>query len=656
MDDINAKNVDSRSIDGLQSPLYTSGARISYWRNHFHLLVGMALVPIFVAVYILGYWLRFEGQLGERELQSFRATVGWVVLAKLAWFMGLRVSRGWSRLVTFYDLSLLVRAATLGTATIALIYYLLVPLPVIPRSVLVFDWGATIVVVGGLRSLLRGWRETYWLLSRPAGQVRVLIAGAGETGALMLRAIHQTGSHKYRVAGFLARNAKLIGTRIEGVPVLGTFKQVNQIVPRYGVKQVLVVQGEILGRDLRKLMEDAKSRHFDVRLLPSYRQLIDGSLTVQPRAVSIEDLLQRKPVKLDIEDIRQWVDARNVLVTGSAGSIGAEICRQLLQFSPRRIVAVDRSETGQFFLEHELRAMKTDVHLDLQIADILDEYRLRDVLRRCRPEVIFHAAAYKHVPLMENNPGEAVKNIVTGTRQMADLARQYGVGSFVMISTDKAVNPTSVMGACKRVAELYVQSLTGTSPCRFVTVRFGNVLDSAGSVLQLFRRQILSGGPVTITHPEIRRYFMTIPEAARLVIQAGAIGQHGQILLLDMGEPIRIVDLAADMIRLSGLEMGRDINIEFIGLRPGEKMFEELYGGNEQRLPTRHPKIIIAESQPVQPAALLKSILELERIASTDPQKIPAFLQSIVPEYRMPIKLMSYGDEYEVPKEHRQAA
>ncbi len=472
----------------------------------------------------------------------------------------------------------------------------------------------------------------------------------------MLRAIRRTARPKYRVVGFLARSTRMVGTRIEGVPVVGTFKQTSRLVPRYGVKQVLVVQEELLGKDLRKLMDHAQVRHFEVRLLPSYRQLIDGSMTVQPRAVSIEDLLQRKPVKLDVNDIRQWIDDRIVLVTGSAGSIGAEICRQLLQFSPRRIVAVDRSEIGQFFLEQELRAMKTDVQIDLQIADVLDQIRMRDILRGCQPQVIFHAAAYKHVPLMENQPGEAVKNIVGATRQMADLAMEADVGSFVLISTDKAVNPTSVMGACKRVAELYVQSLTGSSPGRFVTVRFGNVLDSAGSVLQVFRRQIASGRPVTVTHPEVRRYFMTIPEAARLVIQAGAIGQHGQILLLDMGEPIRIVDLAADMIRLSGLELGRDINIEFIGLRPGEKMFEELYVAGEQRLPTSHPKIIVAEHQPTQQVDLLPSILELEHLARVNPQEIFTQLQKIVPEYRLPIIPSIYGDESTVSLDRRIAA
>jgi FlaA1/EpsC-like NDP-sugar epimerase len=278
--------------------------------------------------------------------------------------------------------------------------------------------------------------------------------------------------------------------------------------------------------------------------------------------------------------------------------------------------------------------MNSPVGIEVCIADVLDGARIGDVLREHRPHVVFHAAAYKHVPLMEAHPGEAVKNIVLATRQMADLAASTGVDSFVLISTDKAVNPTSVMGACKRVAELYVQSLADRSCCRFVTVRFGNVLDSAGSAVQIFRQQIAAGGPVTVTDPAMRRYFMTIPEAARLVIQAGAIGEGGQILVLDMGEPVRIVDLAADMIRLSGLRVGDDVAIELVGLRPGEKLYEELHVPGEQRLPTCHPKIILADHKPMDWGEIHLSVDELERLAREAPEEIQAQLQAVLPEYR----------------------
>jgi FlaA1/EpsC-like NDP-sugar epimerase len=604
------------------------------WRRHLYLLTTAALLPAFVGIYYLSFWLRFEGQLSNCGLACFHATVAWVVLAKLAWFAGLRTCRGWSRSVTFYDLVILLRAATGGLLTMAMIQCFLAPAPIIPRSVFLLDWGTTIVVLGGARALLRGVRETRWRLFSSADQVRVLIAGAGDMGESTLRLIRRIDQPHYHVVGFIGDCPSLVGTRIEGVPVVGVCEHTRQLVQRHGVRQILVMQGELAGAQLRQLIGDARRGGCEVRVLPDYRQLIAGSMTVQPRPVSIEDLLQRKPVQLDSGEIRQWLDGRVILVTGSAGSIGSEICRQLLRFAPQRIVMLDRAETGQFFLERELRPLAGEKQIDVCVADVLDGPRLRRILMQYRPHVIFHAAAYKHVPLMEHHPQEAVRNIVTATRQLADLALEFRTDSLVMISTDKAVNPTSVMGACKRVAEMYVQSLAGRSSTRFVTVRFGNVLDSAGSVVQLFRQQIAAGGPVTVTDPEMRRYFMTIPEASRLVLQAGAIGQSGQILLLDMGEPVRIVDLAADMIRLSGLRVGDDVAIEFTGLRPGEKLYEELHIPGEQVLPTRHPKIIVAEHKPGRVNDIHGAIDELEQSARETPDAIIDQLQQIVCGYR----------------------
>ena len=604
------------------------------WRRYLYMLTTTTLLPAFVGIYWLSYCLRFEGQLGSEEWGCFRATVGWVVMVKLAWFVGLRVCRGWSCSVTFYDLVVLLQAATGALLTMTTIQFFLSPLPTIPRSVFLLDWGTTVVVLGGARSLVRGVREMRWSLFSPADQVRVLIAGAGDMGAATLRMLRRIDRPRYRVVGFLGGSPALVGTRIEGIRVIGLCEDAGQLVNRHSVQEILVMQGELSGVQLRRLMNDARRSGCEVRVLPSYRQLIEGSVTVQPRAVSIEDLLQREPVQLGIEDIRQWIDGRVILVTGSAGSIGSEICRQLLQFAPQRIVAVDRAETGQFFLERELRPLAGEKQIDFCIADVLDEPRMRRVLMHHRPHVIFHAAAYKHVPLMEQHPEEAVRNIVTATRQLADLAMDFHTDSFVMISTDKVVNPSSMMGACKRVAELYVQALAGHCPTRFVTVRFGNVLDSAGSVVQLFRQQIATGGPVTVTDPDMRRYFMTIPEASRLVIQSGAIGQSGQILLLDMGEPVRIADLAADMIRLSGLRVGDDVAIEFTGLRPGEKLYEELHISGEQLLSTCHPKVIVADRKPGCIDDLRGAIAELEHLAREAPESIVDQLQKMVCGFR----------------------
>jgi FlaA1/EpsC-like NDP-sugar epimerase len=347
-------------------------------------------------------------------------------------------------------------------------------------------------------------------------------------------------------------------------------------------------------------------------------------------------LLRRDPVELKLGELHDWLDERVILVTGSAGSIGSEICRQLLAFSPRKLVLVDRSENGQFFLERELRELAGDTEIEVCIGDINDGMRMRAIFNEYGPELVFHAAAYKHVPLMEAHPGEAVKNIVCATRMLADLAAQHRVDSFVMISTDKAVNPTSVMGACKRVAELYVQALSAKAGCRFVTVRFGNVLDSAGSVVPIFREQIARGGPVTVTHPDMLRYFMTIPEASQLVIQAGAMGQGGESFVLDMGEPVRITDLATDMIRLSGLKLGEDIELRFTGLRPGEKMFEEFHVDGENHKATSHKKILVAESAPLALDTVRRAIEALAQVSNASSSTILEQIDQIVPRYTAP--------------------
>lgn len=593
------------------------------------------LLPIFAGIYYLSYWLRFEGQLGPNEWRNFRAMVVWVVLIKLVLFGWFRIHQGWSRYVTFYDLVNLVQAATSSLLIMVLVDHLLLTTQTIPRSIVLLDWGTTIVVVGGLRAAWRMVHERSWLHFLASGKVPTFIVGADDAGESLLRAIIRgNGKLGYQVVGFLDDDPKRVGARIGGVPVLGTIDRMRELAKKHQVSDVLIASGELPGRQVRKLLDDTVDDDIRVRVLPSYEQLIRGSVAIRPRPVSIHDLLRRDPVQLDMENIRQWIDGRVLLVTGSAGSIGSEICRRLLKFSPQRIVLVDRSETGQFFLERELRGMAGDIQIDVCLADLLDEPRIRAILRRYRPDVIFHAAAYKHVPLMEAHPGEAVKNIVQATRQLADLAMVSGVGSFVMISTDKAVNPTSVMGTCKRVAELYVQSLAELSASRFVTVRFGNVLDSAGSVVPVFRQQIDAGGPVTVTHPKIERFFMTIPEAARLVIQAGTIGRTGEILVLDMGDPVRIVDLAEDMIRLSGLKVGEDVEIRFTGLRPGEKLYEELHLADERRLPTRHPKIMVADSTRRDPEELLAAVEQLQHLAQADqPGPILAQLASIVPQY-----------------------
>ena len=605
------------------------------------------LAPVFAGIFYLAYWLRFEGQLGIEEREEFITTVWWIVWIKLCLFTRFHVCRGWSRLVTFYDLVALVQAATASLLLIVLMDRLVLPRSMIPRSVFLLDWGTTIVILGGARSLVRGFRERPWSAFFPSDRVPAFIVGANDTGEMLLRTIIRNDKRTYRVAGFIDTDGRNLGARIAGVPVVGGLDQTCELADRYGVRELLVVREELPGQRIRLLVDDARRHGIEVRVLPSLDQMIHGNVVIQPRPVAIDDLLRREPVALDLESIRRWIDHRVLLVTGSAGSIGSEICRQLLQFSPRRLVLVDRSETGQFFLERELRRLPGGVEIDVCLADVLDRKRIQAILREHRPHVVFHAAAYKHVPLLQAHAQEAVKNIITATRQLADLSAEVSVGSFVLISTDKAVNPTSVMGACKRAAELYVQSLSPRAACRFVTVRFGNVLESAGSVVQIFRQQIADGGPVTVTDPSMRRYFMTIPEAARLVIQAGAIGSGGHILLLDMGEPVRILDLAADMIRLSGLRVGEDIAIECVGPRPGEKLFEELRTAGENHLPTCHPKIIVVDHRPVDHVQVQDAVKELEDLAVWAPDQIVPRLEQLIPEY--------CGEEHRTPAVRRAA-
>ena len=599
------------------------------------LLCIFVLVPLFVVIYFLSFWLRTEGKLTNDQWIVFLLTVSGVVLVKMMVFLWFRVHYILGRYVTFQDLITLIKAATISLFVLLVIIYYLLQIDAIPHSVLPLDWLLTVMAVGGLLAVLRMLHENNWPpFAFFSKKVSTLIVGANEAGESLLYAILRNRKMPYHVVGFIDEDPQRVGTRIGSSRVLGTLPETCQIAAHYGVTEILITTGGLSGRQVRRLVDEARQRQMQVKVLPSFEELISGRLAVQPRAVAIEDLLRREPVKLELENIRQWIDNRVLLVTGSAGSIGSEICRQLLHFSPKRLIMLDRWETGQFYLEQELNRQRRDVQIDVQIADLLDEKRMREILEGCRPDIIFHAAAYKHVPLMEKHPCEAVKNIILATRTVANLAMQCKVDSFVMISTDKAVNPTNVMGACKRVAELYVQSLAGLSSCRFVTVRFGNVLDSSGSVVPIFRQQIAHGGPVTVTDPGIVRYFMTIPEASQLVIQAGIIGNGGEILVLDMGEPVRIVDLATDMIRLSGLEVGRDVEIVFIGLRPGEKLFEELHYSDARYLPTRHPKILVLGGARRDPKELHATVDRLLNLGDNNPYRIVEHLRELVPEYK----------------------
>ncbi|MCS7237110.1 MAG: polysaccharide biosynthesis protein [Thermoguttaceae bacterium] len=619
-------------------------------------LAGLLVLAI---VFAVSYWgsflLRFEFQPGPNELRALKATIGLVVFVKLVAFALVGVHRSWGHLLTFYDLLALVKAATAASCLLVVVDRVVFPARLIPRSIFLLDWGMTLVILGGLKAIVRIAYEGSWRLFLPGDRIPAIIVGANEEGEALLRSIIRSGQAIYEVVGFVDKDARRVGQRIGGVRVLGTLEDACLIADRHGVRELLVAGGSLSGKEIRRLIDESRRLNIAVKVLPSYEQLINNKVVIRPRPVAIEDLLRRKPAELDLDQIREWIDGRVLLVTGSAGSIGSEICRQLLRFRPAVLVAIDRAETGQFFLEQELAPAARHVELHVLLADVLDRGRMSSLFERYRPDIVFHAAAYKHVPLMELHPGEAVKNIVLATKRVADLADRYRTGSFVLISTDKAVNPTSVMGACKRVAELYIQCLKERSDCRWITVRFGNVLDSAGSVVQVFRQQIAAGGPVTVTDPRMTRFFMTIPEAAQLVIEAGAIGRSGEILLLEMGEPIRIVDLAEEMIRLSGLRPGEDIEIQFTGLRPGEKLYEELYAADEQLLPTRHPKVLIAGRAGQIPENFEWNLHKLLQLVDAEPEEIIQALRETVPEYNPQRATLPFAPVV-LPADKRQAA
>lgn len=467
---------------------------------------------------------------------------------------------------------------------------------------------------------------------------RVLLIGAGQAGVLVARELLGRPDLGLEAVAFLDDDVNKLGSQISGLTVLGTTAQLVDIAREKRVTRALITIANASGSDIRRIAVACKEAGIDTKIIPGIYELVGDSINLSRiRDVAIEDLLGREPVQLDEQALSEGLRGKVVMVTGAGGSIGSELCRQLCHFQPKRLILVERFENALFEIHRELLVSSSCEVVDPRVADVCDVRRMEQLFAELRPEVVFHAAAHKHVPMMEQNPGEAIKNNVRGTKVVADIADRFGVASFVMISTDKAVNPTSVMGASKRVAELYVQSLATRSKTKFITVRFGNVLGSNGSVIPIFKEQIAKGGPVTVTHPEMRRYFMTIPEASQLVMQAGTMGQGGEIFILDMGEPVKIVDLARDLIRLSGMVPDEDIEISFSGMRPGEKLFEELSVSAECADKTKHPKIFIGRTATARGEETQRAIEELIALADTErvvePAVIRAALVKLVPEY-----------------------
>ena len=569
---------------------------------------------IFVFSAAAAFLLRFEFHIDRGEFAFLRVAAMIWVAVKLLTFQISGLNRGWWRFVSVQDLTRLAVANFAGSAVAGILIAL--SLPGFPRSIYIIDLLICFLLTAGIRVTVRLMMET-GIQIHAAGDKKVLIYGAGFAGQALLREIRSNPQLHYTVCGFLDDDTRKQGISIQGVRVLGCGDELPSAVADNAIDEVLIALPSASGSEMTGILERCHRANTSCKTIPGLGELVEGNaLSSQIRDVAVEDLLGRSPVRLDEEEIRSTLAGKVVLVTGAAGSIGSELCRQIARFHPAGIVGFEVAESPLFELDREMRGAFPQIPFHPEIGSVQNRARLDEVLSRHSPLVIYHAAAYKHVPMMEMHVFEAIENNVFGTWNVATAAADHGVEDFVMISSDKAVRPTNVMGATKRVAELLLLALQNGGT-RYTAVRFGNVLGSNGSVIPIFKKQIAAGGPVTVTHREMRRFFMTIPEACQLVLQASAIGKGGQICVLDMGEPVKIVDLARNLILLSGLRPEQDIRIEFTGMRPGEKLYEELSTVLEDTVPTRHEKIRVYVGSEMQHADMLRFLDSLRQACDT---------------------------------------
>jgi len=626
--------------NGQQNALMKSLLRVTRAKRRAFFLIADALL-ISGAMYV-SFWLRFDGAIPPPYMSNLRYYIELALGIKLAMlFLHGLYDISW-RFFGLKDMLKLFSAVTLSSLVIglaAILYKSTAYFPSLPRSVILVDYILTLGSIGVLRISKRTAVE---YLGRSArirpGRLRTLIVGAGDAGSSIARDMLVNKKSNYFPIGFIDDNLSKRGMSIQGVKVLGTRRDIPALLRSNAVDEVLIAIPSFLSGDIRdvvKIIRDAGGPA-KIKVLPSILELVDGNVTLSDiKEVKVEDLLGRDKVEIDFAAIREFLNRKRVLITGAGGSIGNELARTVLQFEPRSTALLDIDETELFYLTNRFRGAASEVFP--VIADIRDRAKIESIFAEFRPEIILHAAAYKHVPVLESYPEEAVKTNVLGTKILGELALKYGVERFVYISTDKAVNPTSIMGATKRVGEEMLRVLNGRNGTKFISVRFGNVLGSRGSVIPVFEDQIKRGGPVTVTHPDMKRYFMATSEAVLLVLEAAAIGEGGEAYILDMGEPIRILDLAREMIRLSGHEPDVDIPIVFSGLRPGEKLFEELLGAEEGSEPTEHARIFKARNPRIQPDE--ETFRKIEKLINgcrenRDRGRIVSGLMEIVPTYK----------------------
>lgn len=581
------------------------------------------------------YFIRFEFRFSEEHIDSLLNVVPLVLFIRAISFLIFRSYAGLIRYTSAKDTERIFLVVSAGSMFMFIANFTFFHYQnefFIPNSILAIDYISTTFIMIGSRLAVKSLY--YTLKEAGSSREKIIIYGAEQFAAATKRTLDREGGSNFKVIAFIDAFSRDEGKKLEDVPIYNTDK-LDMLLEKNEVSKLIIARKNIDPQKKNQLVEKCLNYNVKVLTVPDVNHWINGELSYnQIKGIKIEDLLERPPIVLDKKRIQADIKGQTILVTGAAGSIGAELVRQIAKFFPKKIILFDQAESPLYDLELELKEKHHFYNFDVVIGSITNQYRIRKAFEVFKPSVVFHAAAYKHVPLMENNPTEAVFNNVNGTKNVADLSVEFGVKKFVMVSTDKAVNPTNVMGASKRISEIYTQTLNSISSTRFITTRFGNVLGSNGSVIPRFKQQIEKGGPVTITHPEVTRFFMTIPEACQLVLEAGAMGNGGEIFIFDMGKSVKILDLAKKMIKLSGLVLGKDIQINFTGLRPGEKLYEELLNNKENTIPTYHSQIMIAKVQEYKPEVVFAKINRLiEILPSHNNFALVRYMKEIVPEY-----------------------
>ena len=621
---------------------------------HKNLIVVLLLDALLLTVaWYASYLLRFNFEISEKGMFFLKRMLPFIIGIKLIVFYFFNLYKGMWRYTSIKDFFDIIKASTVSSLIIVSIILFTYRFVGFARSIFILDWGITVFLISGYRLGIRIYfsviygnnhtRNTFARLFIPHKDKTdrtkdLLIIGAGNCGEKIYREIQDNARLRYRVVGFVDDDTSKVGMQIHGIPVVGTTEEIKLVATKLNAEEILIAIPSASSTQMRKIISNCEESNIPFKTVPGMGELIDGKVTVKAiRDVAYRDLLGREIIDLEEDRISAYIENSRVLVTGAGGSIGSELCRQICRFQPDSVILFERSESYLYEVELELRKNFPYINIISVLGDIRDRTQLSHTFSDYRPNVVFHAAAYKHVPLMELQPWKAVKNNILGTRNMIDISNKYSVERFVFVSTDKAVRPANIMGASKRVAEHLVQCQNGNglSNFSFMIVRFGNVVGSIGSVVPMFRKQIENGGPVTVTHPEVTRYFMTIPESCQLILQAGAMGKGGEIFLLDMGTPIKIDDMARDLIRLSGFEPDVDIKIEYIGLRPGEKLYEELITEGEGIVPTSHEKIMVLKGKSCDQISLNGKIDKLRSLAhQQDAEGIRSLLQEIIPEYK----------------------